>query len=146
MHILQAQKVHIYIQGGDLKVFLDNCNWMKAIRRWKNHIIGLMTSGDRVSSHIASISFDNDSADLKSLDADRWHPSIGMKLPPLRALYMPRNAEDRLHMKKERRMEYCSFKAYSEGPTEHSCWVIQGIILRVSLSACLKDCRYSRYG
>lgn len=92
--------------------------------RWKEHAGKWTASKVNDLTHIRSVPFDDDSVGVSKIG--RWHPSIGMRLPPLKALYLPRNAEDRLHMKKERRMEYCSFRAYSEGPTDYSCWVIPG--------------------
>lgn len=49
----------------------------------------------------------------------------GIDLPPLRPLKIPLKSEDFLSFEPNR-LHYCSFKAYMEGPTPDSCWIIPG--------------------
>ena len=56
-----------------------------------------------------------------------WHPNLGVdvkKLPDLPLIFTPKTAEERLFVKDSRRLDYCGFRAHSEGPTDESCWVI----------------------
>ena len=53
-------------------------------------------------------------------------PSSGIHLPPLKPLFTPKNAEERLFLEKYKRLEYCDFQRFAEGPTDHSCRVIPG--------------------
>ena len=53
-------------------------------------------------------------------------PSSGIHLPPLKSLFTPKNAEERLFLGKDKRLEYCDFQRFAEGPTDQSCRVIPG--------------------
>jgi hypothetical protein len=67
-----------------------------------------------------------DSDDL-SANTIPWHPHLGVdakKLPDLPLIFTPKTAEERLFVKDSRRLDYCGFRAHSEGPTDESCWVI----------------------
>ena len=57
-----------------------------------------------------------------------YHPSIGLTLPSLPELYQPKTLQERLEMKDERRLEYGGFRGKHAGPSDHSCWVIPGLL------------------
>lgn len=56
-----------------------------------------------------------------------WHPHLGVDvkhLPDLPLIFTPKTAEERLFVKDSRRLDYCGFRAHSEGPTDESCWIV----------------------
>lgn len=57
-----------------------------------------------------------------------YMPSLDVHLPAAIPVWMPNNAEERLHVKTNRRLTYCSYKAHMQGPADDCCWVIPGRI------------------
>ena len=55
-----------------------------------------------------------------------YHPSVGVSLPSLPELYTPKTAGERLSISDERRLDTLGFRGVTEGPTDHSCWIIPG--------------------
>jgi hypothetical protein len=55
-----------------------------------------------------------------------YHPSIGIKLPPSVPVYLPDDANKRLHATQDMRLRHGAYKAHMAGPTDNSCWVIPG--------------------
>lgn len=98
-------------------------------RQWRGLISGVVESSRVLSSHVEPNVFQSSEGEEWLPPSGSWHPSVGQKLPPLRALYSPKSAEEKLTMVKTRRLDYCAFKPYSEGPTDFSCWVVPGLIL-----------------
>ena len=55
--------------------------------------------------------------------------SVGIDLPPLPVLYVPKSAQDRLMMSKATRLDTFAFRANTEGPTNNTCWIIPGRLM-----------------
>jgi hypothetical protein len=105
--------------------------YRKAWLHWRClYLKGIAEDAKLLCHHIESQQSLRDNDTLEG--PGRWHPSVGLMLPPLKTLYMPRTAEERLFMDKSRRLDHCAFRAYSEGPTDWSCWVIPGTLIVVS--------------
>eukprot|EP01034_Spumella_vulgaris_P022155 gene22155-28262_t len=56
--------------------------------------------------------------------APSYHPSEGIALPPLLAVFDPKSAEGRLAIKADHRLDYLSLRALMEGPSFESCWAV----------------------
>ena len=57
-----------------------------------------------------------------------YRPDLSIKLPAAIPIYMPSNAEERLHVSQSRRLTYCSYKAHMQGPCDDASWIIPGRI------------------
>ena len=55
-----------------------------------------------------------------------YHPSLGIKLPPAVAVYLPEDANKRLNASQDVRLRHGAYRAHMQGPTDDSCWAIPG--------------------